>query len=122
VLSIDAEGLPQGTNEPMVSSYEKALERVLNIDELTVTGDAVEPGKEIIENFVSSHRKDKWAIKQSRPELAVAIVNIAYMKSSRGEFDSSDSLRACYVRPSEAEIKLRLGLLGSKIKRSMRSE
>jgi tRNA threonylcarbamoyladenosine biosynthesis protein TsaB len=122
VFSIDGTGLPQGANEAMASSYQKALERVLNIDELTVTGDAVEPGKEIIERFVSSNRKDKWEIKQSRPELAVAIVKIAYLKSSRREFDSSDSLRACYVRPAEAEIKLSMGLLGSKIKRSMRSD
>src|SRR4030095_625289 len=39
VFSIDGTGLPQGANEAMASSYQKALERVLNIDELTITGD-----------------------------------------------------------------------------------
>jgi tRNA threonylcarbamoyladenosine biosynthesis protein TsaB len=121
LFSLDGDGLPQSLNEPLVSSYQKALERVSDVDALTVTGDAVEPGNEIINDFVVSHQKGNWVVKRLRDELAVAIVKMAYLKNSRGELDCCENLRACYVRPSEAEIKLRLGLLGSKIKRSMRS-
>jgi hypothetical protein len=42
------------------------------------------------------------------------------LKLGRGEVDTAASLKAVYVRPAEAEIKLSLGLLGSKIKRSMK--
>jgi tRNA threonylcarbamoyladenosine biosynthesis protein TsaB len=122
LFSVEGEGLAQSMNEPMVSSYTAALERVSDINDLSITGDAVEPGKEIISEFVASRKKDNWAVKESQCELAAAIVKVAYLRSGRQEFDSSNSVRACYVRPSEAEIKLSLGLLGSKIKRSMRSE
>jgi tRNA threonylcarbamoyladenosine biosynthesis protein TsaB len=121
LFSLDGDELPQPGNEPMVTSYQEALERVADLNELTIAGDAVEVGKEIIQEFVSSHRKPKWTLKESMHELAVAIAKLAYLRSSRGEFNSADALKACYVRPSEAEIKLSLGLLGSKIKRSMRS-
>ena len=121
LFSIDGDTLPQQRNEPMVSRYREALERVADLNELTIAGDAVETGKEIIQEFVSSHRNLKWMLKESTPELAVAIAKLAYLRSSGGEFNSADTLKASYVRPSEAEIKLSLGLLGSKIKRSMRS-
>jgi tRNA threonylcarbamoyladenosine biosynthesis protein TsaB len=122
LFALDGDGLPQRRNEPLVSSYQDALERVIDINELTIAGDAVEPGKDIIERFVATHQKGKWAINETRHELAVAIAKIANTKSSQREFGRADTLSACYVRPSEAEIKLSLGLLGSKIKRSMKQE
>ena len=53
---------------------------------------------------------------------AEAVAGLAFLKYARGEVETPETLRACYVRPSEAEIKLSLGLLGSKIKRSIGSE
>lgn len=116
------DGTLRSKNEPIVSSYQHALERVLDVDELVLTGDALEPGMKIIEDFISKRGKGKWVVNRAHRELAISIAKIAYVKSSRREFDSADTLTACYVRPSEAEIKLSLGLLGSKIKRSMRPE
>jgi len=116
------EGLPQAENEAIVSSYQGALERVSEIGELTLVGDAVGAGSEAIQDFVARLQKGKWVVDQALYELAVPIAKVTYLKSSRGEFDSAATLKACYVRPLEAEIKLSLGLLGSKIKRSMRPE
>ena len=122
LFSFYGDGLPRSENEPIVSSYQHALERVLDVDELILAGDALEPGMKIIQDFISKHRKGNWVVDRAHHELAVAIAKIAYLKSRRREFASADTVRACYVRPSEAEIKLSLGLLGSKIKRSMRPE
>jgi len=119
---VEGDGPPQSGNEPMVSSLKVALERVSDLIELTVTGDGVESGQGVIDEFVASHQKSKWTLRKAQCELAAAIAKIAYLRSGRQEFDNSNSLKACYVRPSEAEIKLSLGQLGSKIKRSMRSE
>ena len=122
LFSFYGDGLPERKNEPMVSNYQQALERVLDVDELILTGDAVEPGKDTIEDFVTTHQKGKWVVNKAGHKLAVAIAKMAYVKHSRGEIDKANTLRACYVRRSEAEIRLSLGLLGSKIKRSMRPE
>ena len=122
LFSFYGDRLPERKNEPMVSSYQQALERVLDVGELILAGDALEPKMKIIEDFISEHKKEKWVVRIPDQSLAVAIAKIAYMKSIRREFDNAATLRACYVRPSEAEIKLSLGLLGSKIKRSMRPE
>lgn len=122
LFGFDRNGLPRSANEPMVSSYQDALERVSDVGELILAGDAVEPGEGIIEDFIFKHKKEKWIVSKANRELAVAIAKIAYVKNSCREFDNADTLRACYVRPSEAEIKLSLGLLGSKIKRSMSPE
>jgi len=122
LFALNGDDLPQSKNEAMVSSYQKALERVSDIKKLTLAGDAVETGNEIIQDFVASHQECEWVVKETRQELAVSIAKMAYLKNIRQAFDHPDTLRACYVRPSEAEIKLSLGLLGSKIKRSMRRE
>jgi tRNA threonylcarbamoyl adenosine modification protein YeaZ len=54
--------------------------------------------------------------------LAEDVARLAFLKNARGHMETAESLKAVYVRRSEAEIKLSLGLLGSKIKRSMKSE
>jgi hypothetical protein len=89
---------------------------------LVFAGDGVEAGVEVIRSFADSSNERDWIIEQSDQPLAVSVAGLAYLKNARGKVETADSLRACYVRPSEAEIKLSLGLLGSKIKRSMKSE
>lgn len=114
--------LPVVRNAPLVSTVEKALERVANLKELIFTGDGTETGTEIIEGRARALGDVKWAIQRSDHCVAEDIARIALVKYERGEAETADSLKACYVRPAEAEIKLSLGLLGSKIKRSMKSE
>ena len=122
LFSFDGDGLPQSENEPIVSNYQEALKRVSDVDEMILAGDAVGPGMDTIGDFVTTHQKGKWVVNKTSHQLAVAIARVAYVKHSRTDFDTAKTLKACYVRPSEAEIKLSLGLLGSKIKRSMRPE
>lgn len=122
LFSFDGEGVPLAQNEPMVSSFEEALDRAADMNEVVFAGDGAEAGEQVIRNFGEARDKRKWAIKQSDQGLAAAVAGLAFLKNARGEANNAESLRACYVRPSEAEIKLSLGLLGSKIKRSMKPE
>ena len=126
LFSFDGDGVPVAQNAPLVSSFEEALDRIADINHVVFAGDGVEAGVEagvqVIRDFGEERSKRKWAIKQSEHGLAAAVAGLAYLKNVRGEAKNAESVRACYVRPSEAEIKLSLGLLGSKIKRSMKSE
>ena len=63
-----------------------------------------------------------WAMAGFAGGLAVPIARLALLKYRKGEASKPEELKACYVRPAEAEIKLSMGLLGSKIKRSLRPE
>lgn len=119
LFSFDGDGLPVAQNDPMVSTLAEALERVA-VNELVFVGDAVEAGASEIET-VASRRGAVWTMKQSEEALAENVARFAFSKYLRGETETAASLKACYVRRSEAEIKLSLGLLGSKIKRSMKS-
>lgn len=122
LFSFDGDGVPVAQNDPMISTLENALERVADMTELAFAGDGVEPGAEAIRSFAASHGDRKWTTRQSDHGLAEDVARLAFLKYCRGEMETVDRLKACYVRRSEAEIKLSLGLLGSKIKRSMKSE
>jgi tRNA threonylcarbamoyladenosine biosynthesis protein TsaB len=121
LFSFAGDGVPIAQNAPMVSTFDKALERVADVNELVLAGDGVEG------DFERSMSKDRQlleprrAIKGADYNLAEDLARLAFLKIARGEVETAESLKACYVRPAEAEIKLSLGLLGSKIKRSMKS-
>lgn len=115
-------GLPVALNDPLVSSFEMAFERVADLKDVVFTGDGCETGSEVIERDARVLGHAEWVIRRPDSCVAEVIARIALIRYERGEVESAETLKACYVRPSEAEIKLSLGLLGSKIKRSMRSE
>ena len=126
-FSIASDGLPVALpvalNDPLVSTVEKALERVAHVKEpVLFTGEGAETGSEVIERSAGALGYVRWTIKQSDHFVADDVARIGLVKYERGEAETAYSLKACYVRPAEAEIKLSLGLLGSKIKRSMKSE
>ena len=122
LFSVEGTEVPIPRNEPIVSTLEKALERVTGINEIIFAGDGAETLADEIMKSAVSLGKTGWMVKRSDRGLAAAIAQLAFLTHCRGETESIGSLRASYVRPSEAEIKLSLGLLGSKIKRSMKSE
>lgn len=122
LFSFDGDGVPVAQNDPAVSTLEEALERVAEVTELVFAGDGAEAGAEAIRSIAASRGKGNWTTRQSNTALAEAVARLAFLKYARGEMETVDGLKACYVRQSEAEIKLSLGLLGSKIKRSMKSE
>ena len=121
LFSTDREGSPVAQNDPMVSTFEKALERVFKIDDLTLAGDGAEAATEAITGTAAARGEGKWTIKQSDHSLAEDVARLGFVRYSCGEAGSAAALKACYVRQAEAGIKLSLGLLGSKIKRSMKS-
>jgi tRNA threonylcarbamoyladenosine biosynthesis protein TsaB len=121
MFSFGGDGVPIAQNAPMVSTFDKALERVADVNELVLAGDGVEGGVERSMSNDQQLTQQKRAIKGTDHNLAEDLARLAFLKIARGEVETAESLKACYVRPAEAEIKLSLGLLGSKIKRSMKS-
>lgn len=115
-------GLPVALNDPLVSPFEAALDRVADLKEVIFTGDGVHIGDGAVELYAREHSDLRWVIKDADHNVAEDVARIASIRYELGEVNSAESLKACYVRPSEAEIKLSLGLLGSKIKRSMKAE
>jgi hypothetical protein len=103
----------------MVSTLEEALERVADVRDLVFAGGGAEAGAEAIKSKAASRGEANWTTKGSERGVAEEAARLAFMKYARGERGTAESLKACYVSRSEAEIKLSLGLLGSKIKRSM---
>lgn len=122
LFSFDGDGVPVAQNDPMVSTLEKAIEHVAGENELVFAGDGVPSGADVIRSAAGPRAEGKWTTNRSDHGLAEDVARLAFLKYARGEMETVERLKACYVRPSEAEIKLSLGLLGSKIKRSMKSE
>ncbi len=121
LFSFDDDGVPVAQNHPSVGVVEDAVQRAAAINEVVFVGDGAEDGNEVIRRIGESGNK-QWAIKQRDSYLATAVAGLAFLRNRRGELESAESVTACYVRQAEVEIKLSLGLLGSKIKRSMRGE
>jgi hypothetical protein len=103
--------LPVALNEPIVSTVEEAVNRVPNVEGVVFA-------TQDIEALAASN----LVVRPPSRSLAEEISNVACMRFGSGDRPSADTVRACYVRPAEAEVKLKLGLLGSKIKRSLRPE
>ena len=120
-VASDPAALPVALNAPLVSTFEKALDRVSELNELTFAGDGAETGSEMVEAR-SRTLGNGWAIRRSDSRGAEVVCRVASLRYDLGETGEAGRLKACYVRPAEAEIKLSLGLLGSKIKRSMKSK
>ena len=122
LFSFDGDAVPVAQNDPMVSTLEKALERLSDMNDVVFAGDGAEGAAEVTGNIAAARAEGRWTTKQSDHSLAEDVARLAFLKNARGHMETAESLKACYVRPSEAEIKLSLGLLGSKIKRSMKLE
>ena len=120
LFSFDGGGVPVAQNDPMVSTPEEAIERVAVEENLVFACNGVDAVAQEVERIVASRGDGTIALKQSERGLAEAVAQVGFLKYARGETQTAATLKASYVRPSEAEIKLSLGLLGSKIKRSMR--
>jgi tRNA threonylcarbamoyladenosine biosynthesis protein TsaB len=130
LFEIDEHGWLVALNAPLVSTLSLALERICERSNVIFTGNAALESAELIKQTgaqqsglepSSEEEEDGWIIKNVNQPLASNIARLSYLKFIRGESENGESLRACYVRPAEAEVKLSLGLLGSKIKRSLKS-
>ena len=122
LFSSNGDGVPIPRNDAIVSTIDEALIRIRDANEVVFAGDGAQTGAEAIRRFGATRGEGKWSISGPRRCIAEDIARLAFSKHERGESETAASLKACYVRPAEAEIKLSLGLLGSKIKRSMKSK
>ena len=124
-------GVPIELLPPLVSPPSVAFERVIEYDRVVFTGEAATAGAEMIKEAAdgrvqAGEAKDEgsreWVVKSKTRALADEIALLAFLKHSRGDAGSAEAVRACYVRPAEAEIKLSRGLVGSKIKRMLKAD
>jgi len=130
LFSMGRDGLPIALADPVVSTLSDALARASSQGALVFAGDAALENAELIESVVGSQierersgdqAEGRRVLNNSSYSLAIDIARLSYLKHSRSRSGNAESLRACYVRPAEAEVKLSLGLVGSKIKRSLKS-
>lgn len=125
LFSFDGDRAPVAQNEPIVSTFRLALDRVAHIEKLAFVGDAAVENEGEIRKLTAEIRRDEasraardWAVQEPDSSTAEAIARLALLRYVRGE--APDAVSACYVRRAEAEIKLAKGLLGSKIDRVRR--
>jgi tRNA A37 threonylcarbamoyladenosine modification protein TsaB len=117
LFSFDDDGVPVSANAPMVGTLEETLARMRDLKPIVFAG--FDAGL-VIEDHAPA--PGSWSTVQPPDHLAEAIARLAHVRFARGEADTPESLRACYVRQAEAEINLAKGLLGSKIKRVLGRE
>lgn len=123
MFSFDSEGVPVAINEPAVDAINEVILRlrVLRINDVLFTGPGAIEHLEMIKmaggarfRAIPDARKSGWTVMESPTHLAGQVARLAFIRFRRGETASAEDLRACYVRASDAEIKLSLGLLGVK--------
>lgn len=82
---------------------QKLIERYASFSPLIWAGTGAEAQLELIEREAQA-RKSDWQIAQTEPNLARHIAALALELFQAGEIQSPHSLRAIYVRPSDAEL------------------
>jgi tRNA threonylcarbamoyladenosine biosynthesis protein TsaB len=131
LFMMDEQGAPIALGEPVVSTSTQAIERIGDVKGVTFVGECARENIEAIRELAGNRIEEierveqieaGWRVEVPSEPIASAIARLSYLKFIRGKTVAADSLRACYVRPAEAEIKLSLGLLGSKVNRSLKAE
>lgn len=125
LFSFDSEGGLVAENEPAVSTFRVALDRVKHMEELILVGDLAIDNDEEVRRLAlefgddDDSKRRAWATRGS-DSSAEAVAGLAYLRYLKGEARDPEHIAACYVRPAEAELKLAQGLLGTKITQSRR--
>jgi tRNA threonylcarbamoyladenosine biosynthesis protein TsaB len=129
LFAFDDRGLPVALSEPLVSTSTEVVAQVADVPDIVFVGDAVAASAEVIREMGGARFIEEasalgsgWRIKTATHRVAEAVARMAYLKWQQGVVDTAESLQALYVRPAEAEVKLSLGLLGSKIERSRKAD
>lgn len=130
LFSTDEAGVPVALNAALVSTLSAALERAGAQGATVFTGDAAPKGAEPVREACGMRDQGEgargepgmWAVGNKDQSAASCIARLSYLRFVRGQWETDESLRACYVRPAEAEVKLSSGLLGSKIDHSLKPD
>jgi tRNA threonylcarbamoyladenosine biosynthesis protein TsaB len=116
LFEFDDRSVPIARNKPLVSPSDEAVARVAGIEPLVFAGDAVGSLRELVLEIAAGGKN--WTAASSEEPVAE---NIALM-ALRVEERWGEPLKPCYVRPAEAEVKLAMGLVGTRIKRTLKGE
>jgi tRNA threonylcarbamoyladenosine biosynthesis protein TsaB len=118
LFSFDSDLVPAAENAPAVTAFGEALERVATVGDLVFAGDAaIAMADQIRAAAAERFDRGEWKLCDWEAPVADSMARLAAVRVARGEAQDAADVRACYVRPSEAELKLSKGLLGSKIRR-----
>jgi tRNA threonylcarbamoyladenosine biosynthesis protein TsaB len=120
LFSFEGDGRPMARGEPAISRVDEVIERAREIEAILVAGDEV-LGRAGDDEISLQIERAGLRIRQQAVTIAEQVARLAFMKYALGEIETPEGLRACYVRRAEAEVKLEMGLLGSKIRRNMRA-
>ena len=116
----DSSDVPVAEDSPMVSLPEDALARAGVRKRLTIIGEGAIDNAELIDKVASSMSgggRHGWVLGRSPEMLAPWVARVAEVRYSCGESSNPQEVRATYVRPSQAEAKLALGLVGPGLRR-----
>jgi tRNA threonylcarbamoyladenosine biosynthesis protein TsaB len=112
LFECEESALPQARGEPSLNTAIDIACVASQIERLTLVGEGAEAVFDIARETGPNGAIDSWAIKTLPQFLAEHVARAGYLKYARGEALAAGELKANYVRPSDAEVKLSLGLVG----------
>lgn len=97
-------------------SPQRLVDKYGSIHVLTWAGSGAHAQQEFLKNYAAENRisfsedrsrpeEDAWVLSKNIPNLARHVATLALDAFQRGNSQSAQSLRAIYVRPSDAELK-----------------
>ena len=134
-FKLEPGSIPIGENEPFAGPLDDAIKRTLHHHKMVFAGEAATQNLELINDLSSagadtgldSHVKGgmasvarQWQISPRIFGVARYVAEIGLLRFQSGKVGGPDSLKACYARRAEAEIKLSLGLVGRGLGREPR--
>jgi tRNA threonylcarbamoyl adenosine modification protein YeaZ len=110
LFSSDWRGLPLARSEAAVLELDAVLEQMAEFEEEVVfAGDAA---CEYAEEILTRAGARPWIIRPTGALLSDRVAELALLKFKEGKAESADAIKAFYVRPPDAEIKLAHGIVG----------
>ena len=124
VFSTDAEPLPVALMKPQSTTLEFMLDNLAEAAVIAAGGDGAEEMGDLLLGLIRARGElnstPTRIIKKQLGNRAVLLARFGLAMFAAGAVVPAEALRACYVRPAEAEIKLARGLLGQGMGRGIR--
>lgn len=103
LFSVSGSALVEALDEPAHISPPRLLEKYGDLEKVTWCGDGAIVHRELIESQAAT--KD-WRIAPESVGLASHVARLALRKFRSGEIEDAHGLRAIYVRPADAQLKV----------------
>lgn len=104
MFSFGEDRMPIGLGQPQVAHPKEVVRQIPQDAAVVFAGDGAAA---VFANLIDASAS--WSLAETPVFLAEHVARLAFLKFLRGSAEGS--LRASYVRPAEAEVKLSLGLL-----------